>query len=184
MITQKLKLHVIASVAACATVFYLGCGDDDSGNPTPSNNGGSSGASSKGGAAGSTAQGGKGGSGGATSTGGTSAGGKGEGGAGNVTSTAGAGAGGQPEGGSAGQPQGGTAGQEGGNGGGGGGGVGDAALPDCADLNTDKCYENCTPTTSEQLLNHCSDARTGCTPFDNSLLTKLGPGGALPTPIP
>lgn len=63
MTTHKMKLHVIAAVAACASIFYVGCGDDD--NATPSNRGGASGTSG-----GSSSMGGAGTTGGRSSSGG------------------------------------------------------------------------------------------------------------------
>ncbi|XXX77818.1 hypothetical protein WMF30_03460 [Sorangium sp. So ce134] len=45
----------------------------------------------------------------------------------------------------------------------------------------DGCYR-CAPTTSEQLLNACTDA--ACRPFDNARLTNLRDGGLPPLPEP
>jgi hypothetical protein len=180
MKTHNLKLHVLASLLACGSVFHVGCGDDDDG-ATPSNTGGKS--STTGGA---TSTGGKtAGTGGKTSaTGGsaTTGGSDGTAGAGDTTST-----GGGPEaggaGGSAGTP--GTGGAGGSGGEAGGGGAGNAG-PECTSAHydaTNECYSECEPATSatsEQFLNRCSEAGKNCTKFDNSTLTKLGANGALP----
>lgn len=189
MFARTIRLNAIFMLATSATVFYLGCGDDDDGNPTPSNKGGASGttggAGNKGGSGGSTA-----GKGGGSATGGDGTGGTGDGGA---PTTGGTGDGGTPaEGGSAGAAQGGggaggtpSEGGSAGDTGGAGGAAGGTALPDCVagELSVDECYENCTPTTSEEIMNRCSEG-VECTPFDNKTLTKLLPNGGLPTPIP
>jgi hypothetical protein len=183
MKTHNLKLHVLAAVLASASVFHVGCGDDDD-NARPSNTGGKSGTGGS-----STGTGGKSGTGGSsTATGGepTGTGGiDGTSGAGNNTS---AGSGGEPTvGGAGGTPgtDGGTPGTDGGAAGSGGAGP---QLPACDDSHfdsTNECYLDCEPNTtasSEEFLNHCSDAGANCTPFDNTTLDKLV-NGALP-PLP
>jgi hypothetical protein len=181
MFARKLRLNLIMAIASSATVFYLGCGDDDDGNQTPSNKGGAS--SSTGGKGGTGGTGGTTNKGGGSSTGGSDTGG--------TTSEGGSAGtpqgGGTTEGGGAGAPQGGSA-QGGGGGapqGGGNGGEGGGVLPDCDELNDamPRCYEACTPTTSEQIMNTCAEG-VDCTPFDNSTLTGLDPNGELPMPIP
>jgi hypothetical protein len=198
MKTHNLKLHVLAALMACGSVFHVGCGDDDDDNATPSNTGGK--ASGTGGTTGSggkaTGTGGTTGSGGkATGTGGASTGTGGNdatAGAGNNTSEGGSGpevtggAGGASGGGTS-TPEGGTAGQ--GGEAGGGGVPGGTDLPPCTATHYDdanECYAECEPktnSTSEQFLNRCSEAGANCTKFDNSTLTALGANGALP-PLP
>jgi hypothetical protein len=175
------KLQKITALAAFATLFYVGCGDDD-GNEAPGKGGSSSSSGGKPGSGG-----------GATTEGGKpSAGGK-PGSSGGSTSMAGnasGGAGGEPV-----VPEGGSAGgggapvtPEGGSSGAGAGGGGSVREP-CGTTTYDaaaKCYKDCEPAKtnkSEQFLNHCSEAGAECTPFDNGSLTKLGANGALP-PLP
>jgi len=174
------KLHAMTAGAVFAALFYVGCGDDDS-NEAPGKGGSTSASGGKSsGGGGATSNGGKpttnGGkpstNGGTTGDGGTS------GGAGGEPPVV------NPEGGSGGVP---PVTSEGGAGAGGMPGDILPVLCSAATLNpTLKCYENCTPTKttdSEQFLNHCTDLGVECTKFDNSTLTKLGTGGALP-PLP
>ncbi|MGC4094040.1 MAG: hypothetical protein QM756_40255 [Polyangiaceae bacterium] len=178
------RLQIMTAVAAFATLFYAGCGDDDS-NVSPGSGGsatvsggktGSSGGASgtSGGATGTS--GGKAGtSGGSTTTtnGGTTASG-GE--------TASGGSGGEPV-----TPQGGSGPiAEGGSGGEGGSGpVGPAPCTTANYDATNECFADCAPNTStasEQFLNRCGAAGVQCTKF-TAVLSKLGTNGALP-PLP
>ena len=170
------KLHLSAAVAVFATLFYVGCGDDDE-NVSPSTGGAS-------------ANGGKTGSGGANNAG-TNPGTGGKVGSGGKAGVSGGSAnqGGETS-------TGGVAPSEGGVGGipltpeGGSGGAGGAPemLPPCSSATYDataECYTGCAPATtatSEQFLNHCSEAGAQCTKF-TAPLPKVGATGALP-PLP
>jgi hypothetical protein len=173
------KFQAMTAVAAFATLFYVGCGDDD-GNEKPGAGGSGATTGGKASTGGTTAKGG----GAATAGGqvGTSGGATGKGGG-----AAQGGAGGDPvipsEGGSGGVPI-----ITPGEGGSGGAGGSDALAEPCTTAHFDAtaaCYSNCAPTktnASEQFLNHCSEAGAQCTKF-TATLTKLGANGELP-PLP
>lgn len=88
------------------------------------------------------------------------------------------GTGGANTGGSGGSNTGGTAGSS--TGGSGGGNTGGAAGSANCVPDGSACY-SCPATTTEQFLNHCTNAT--CTAFDNSKLTQLAADGGLP-PLP
>ncbi|MFZ5893691.1 MAG: hypothetical protein ACOY0T_21700 [Myxococcota bacterium] len=164
------KLHVMTAVAAFATLFWAGCGDDDD-NPSPGSGGSGVTGGKSGATGGSTGSGGKASGGMSGTTGGTTGMGGEQPGTGGITS----------EGGSGGVPP--VA--EGGSGG--GGGVPSEGEP-CTTAHYDataECYAACVPTKttdSEQFLNRCSEAGAQCTKF-TAALPKLGANGTLP-PLP
>jgi len=177
MKTKSFSVHVLATIIACTTFAFVGCGDDDDDNDVPSNTSG--GKTNKGGATGNSA--GDEGSGGTTSAkGGSSS-------KGGSTSVEG---GGPSSGGGDGDPKGGAGGSGGGEiEPGGAGGVGGAAPigEPCTELSGDEpaCYADCAPVKTDdslQFLNRCS-AGVECTPFDNTSLGGWDDNGELP-PLP
>ncbi|HET9953790.1 MAG TPA: hypothetical protein VFQ61_04785 [Polyangiaceae bacterium] len=165
-----LGMVLFVSSALCA---FVGCGDDDD-NPTPSKGGSQSsgGKTSKGGASsgGDTSDAGEsatGGTGGTTSKGGASN-------TGGKSSTGGKASGGEP-------PVEGGAGAQGGETSTGEGGAGNStSLSDCDEPNSKGCYEDCKPVEDAHFLDACTGSGVECTPFDNSILTKLKSDGSLP----